>query len=477
MSLSTNNIETIKNEKKELEENTENIPYSSFSRKRKFIIISIITGAGFLGPVTGNIYIPVLPLFKDVYGVSDTEINGTVSIFMAVFAFAPMLWASWADYSGRKTLYLISLLFYIGSNILLSVLPPKISILYVLRCFQAFGASCVMSVGAGTITDIIKPSNRAKVISYFMLGPQLGPILGPILSLIATAGSWRWIFGFLAIAGAFVYILILFFLPETLRFLVGNGECYNDKGLFLKPKLIQRRVIDESSNFPRPLKPGIKTYWMLLKYPPVLICSINSSLLFASYYALNVTLANILQTQYHLTFLQCCLSYLCPGVALIIGSISGGKVSDSMRKRAINKNPDKYVPEHRVLLQLFGLVCSITGIMGYGWTVDKNLHLASVFVFVFMLALGITWVFITSTTYLTECPTGHPASNVAISNLLRNLAAAISSVIVNPLINAMGFGNCFTGYSLINLISMVLVAVMLKYGSKWRCEAKSKNRK
>ncbi|KAK7679815.1 hypothetical protein QCA50_017141 [Cerrena zonata] len=120
------------------------------------------------------------------FKVSATTINATVSVFMAVFALAPLFWASWADFGGRKTLYL------------------------------AFGVSSVMSVGAGTVADVVEPKNRAKAISYFMLGPQLGPILGPIFSLISSNGDWRWIFGFLAILGGIVFFLILFCLPETL---------------------------------------------------------------------------------------------------------------------------------------------------------------------------------------------------------------------------------------------------------------------
>ena len=115
---------------------------------------------------------------------------------MVVFAIAPLIWASWADYGGRKLLYLIPLVFFILANILLASVPANITALYILRILQAFGASSVISVGAGTVTDIIEPKNRAKAISIFMWGPQLGPILGPVLSIIAAKGDWRWIFGF-----------------------------------------------------------------------------------------------------------------------------------------------------------------------------------------------------------------------------------------------------------------------------------------
>ena len=171
-------------------------PYCALSLKRKTIIIGIVTIAGCLGPISGNIYIPILPQLENEFHISTQVINGTVSAFMFVFAIAPLLWASWADYGGRKTLYLIPLIFFILANILLAATPANIVGLYILRVLQAFGASSVISVGAGTVADIIEPKHRAKAISVFMWGPQLGPVLGPVLSIIASKGQWRWIFGF-----------------------------------------------------------------------------------------------------------------------------------------------------------------------------------------------------------------------------------------------------------------------------------------
>lgn len=45
---------------------------------------------------------------------------------------------------------------------------------------------------------VTEPKSRGKIMSCFLLGPQLGPVLGPVLGgAIAGGASWRWIFGFL----------------------------------------------------------------------------------------------------------------------------------------------------------------------------------------------------------------------------------------------------------------------------------------
>ena len=447
-------------------------PYSAFSSRRRSLILAIVTLAGFLGPVSGNIYIPILPQMQEVFNVSATTINGTVSVFMVVFAFAPLLWAPYADLGGRKTLYLVSLVFFILANILLASVPANIGALYVLRILQAFGASSVISVGAGTVADTVEPKHRGKAISYFMLGPQLGPILGPILSSIAVDGHWRWIFGFLAIFATVVYSVILFFLPETLRYLVGNGDYLDGKSWIVKPKLLQKRIVEDTTRFPKPPKPSLLGYWKIFKYKPVLLCSINGALLFATFYAMTVSFSSVLTKDYGFTQIETSVSYICPGISLIAGSISGGRISDAWRARIIHKNPDKYVPEHRFSLQIFGLILSMCGIIGYGWCVDKHVHVASLFVFTFLGGFGMTWVFITSTTYLTECSSGQPATLVAIGNFFRNIAAAVSAALVDKLIQKMGFGWCMTGLGFVNLIGVGLVLILVKYGPTWRHERK-----
>jgi hypothetical protein len=63
-------------------------PYSALPLGRRRLILAIVTVAGFLGPLAGNIYLPALPVFQTVFQTSATAINATVTSFMVVFAFA-----------------------------------------------------------------------------------------------------------------------------------------------------------------------------------------------------------------------------------------------------------------------------------------------------------------------------------------------------------------------------------------------------
>ncbi|KAK3902701.1 major facilitator superfamily domain-containing protein, partial [Staphylotrichum tortipilum] len=156
-------------------------PYSDFSPWRRRFILTVITVAGFFGPLAGGIYLPALPVLEHEFHASATAINATVSVFMLTFAFGPLFWSSFADWKGRRPLYLISIAIYIGSNILMAAVPANYGALVFLRIVQAFGSSAVVSMGAGTVADTTEPKRRAFVMSIFLAGPQCGPVLGPVL--------------------------------------------------------------------------------------------------------------------------------------------------------------------------------------------------------------------------------------------------------------------------------------------------------
>lgn len=63
-------------------------PYSAFSINRRRFILAVVTAAGFFGPLCGAVYLPSLKLFQTIFKTSEAAVNGTVSMYMIVFAIA-----------------------------------------------------------------------------------------------------------------------------------------------------------------------------------------------------------------------------------------------------------------------------------------------------------------------------------------------------------------------------------------------------
>ena len=79
-----------------------------------------------------------------------------------------------------------------------------------------------------------------------------------------------------------------------------------------------------------------------------------------------------------------------------------------------------------------------------------------------------TWVFITTTSYLTESFKNTPATLVALASLFRNPAAAVAAVVVQPLYVRMGIGWCFTGLTIVELGCVLSILWLMVRGKGMR---------
>lgn len=55
-----------------------------------------------------------------------------------------------------------------------------------------FGAAC-LTIGAGTIADVMPVEKRGGAMAIYALGPLLGPVIGPVCGgFLVAAKGWRW---------------------------------------------------------------------------------------------------------------------------------------------------------------------------------------------------------------------------------------------------------------------------------------------
>jgi sugar phosphate permease len=82
--------------------------------------------------------------------------------------------------------------------------------------------------------------------------------------------------------------------------------------------------------------------------------------------------------------------------------------------------------------------------------------------------MGTAIIFVTSTSFQTECDPSQAASLVALAGLLRNLAAAVGSVVMDVLVQKMGYGWCFTGLAIIDGLCVPGIILIMKKGEEFR---------
>ncbi|KAI7852739.1 major facilitator superfamily domain-containing protein [Circinella umbellata] len=198
-----------------------------FSTSRKRLIILLVSIAAFFAPFSANSYFPAMGNIEKELSVTSQQVNLSVTVFMIFQAISPSFWSTLADSHGRRPIYLYTLFIYILACIGIA-LCQQYWLLLTFRMLQAFGASSVISIGAGTISDITTPAERGGYIGWFSLGSNLGPLIGPAFGgFLSEFLGWRWIF-WISAATCCIHLIILgFILPETLHSLVSNdGSCY-----------------------------------------------------------------------------------------------------------------------------------------------------------------------------------------------------------------------------------------------------------
>lgn len=150
--------------------------------------------------------------------------------------------AQW--YGRRPVLFGIALLYLVSA---VGCAMASSWILFVLFRFLggiAVGASSV--VGPMYITEIAPARSRGRLAGMFQLNIVAGILMAYLtnflLSGYASSDSWRFMLAAMAVP-AIIFLLLLFFLPESPRWLIANG--YENKGKEILLSIGQREAISE----------------------------------------------------------------------------------------------------------------------------------------------------------------------------------------------------------------------------------------
>ena len=135
--------------------------YSVFSEQQRKYIVFMVACGGFFSPLSANIYFPALNSLSRDLGVSSALINLSLTTYMIFQGLAPTIFGDLADMIGRRPVYLLGFIIYIGANIGLA-LQNNFAALLVLRCLQSTGSSGTVALGNGVVADIASSGERGR---------------------------------------------------------------------------------------------------------------------------------------------------------------------------------------------------------------------------------------------------------------------------------------------------------------------------
>lgn len=162
--------------------------------------------------------LPALPAISDELGVSQPNHRQyVITAFMLGFAVAQLFHGPLADRFGRKPVIMGALAFYVVTNAV-AAFSGSFELLLLARAASGAAVAAGRVVTVALVRDCFQGRAMARVMSLafmtFMIVPVLAPAWGQLMVIIF--GSWRLIFGGIAIIAALVLIWFTARMPETL---------------------------------------------------------------------------------------------------------------------------------------------------------------------------------------------------------------------------------------------------------------------
>jgi multidrug resistance protein len=146
-------------------------------------------------------FAPGVPnIMREFESTNENLATFVVSVYVAGFAFGPLLAAPASEIYGRAICYNVANVAFIVFSVA-TALSKNMGMLIGFRFLMGFAGSTPITNGAGTVSDMFPVEQRGKAIAVWAMGPLLGPCIGPVAGgyLVESLG-WRWVFWIIAIA-------------------------------------------------------------------------------------------------------------------------------------------------------------------------------------------------------------------------------------------------------------------------------------
>ena len=317
------------------------------------------------------------------------------------------------------------------------------------RFLAGMVSSAPMTVGGGTIVDILPPQKRGFGIMIWNLPLVAGPVVGPVAGgFLAQAAGWRWLFWLVAISTGVATIASVVVLRESnpavllkrktkrLQKETGNLNLRSklDQGLTTKDLIVRATV--------RPAK-------LLFLSPICGLLSLYNAFVYSILYLFFTTFTFLFSEVYHFSEGIIGLTYIGSGIGMIGGMLFYGMTSDKLIQRLTKKyGAEKPKPEYRLPLTIFGSPFIPIGLFIYGWTAQNHVHWAVPLLGTLLVGFGFTIVLSSIANYMIDTFTIYAASAMAAITISRSVFAATFPLFALHMYNALdwGWGNSLLGF-------------------------------
>ncbi|KJR81437.1 Major Facilitator Superfamily protein [Sporothrix schenckii 1099-18] len=451
----------------------------NWSARKKSITIALVTLMTVLSPIGSTISSAAAPDIMRFFGSDNQTVGALVTtIYLLGYACGPMVIAPLSELYGRAPLYKICIIWFLIFHVACA-LAPNLGALVVFRFLAGVGGSCPVTLGTGSIADVVPAAKRPRAMSAYAMGFISGPSIGPIIGgYLTPAAGWRWAFWLMAILSGALALVIIAVLPETYAYVildkktkrlnkaaVAAAAAAGQDGtppLRYKSKLDSGRTPRQHFAFSigRPLK--------MLLVPVVFLQSLYAAVVYSYLYLCFTTFPAVFGNQYGFGSGASGLVTLGFFVGCVLGILFCGGVSRRMVVYLAAKNGTGPKPEYLLPTLVVGGVLMPIGLFWYGWSAETRTHWIVPILGTGFLGCGVIITYMASTLYLVDAYTVYAASVTASSTILRCVMATVLPLAGSAMYDRLGFG---WGNSVLGFIAVAflpLAVVLYVFGERIR---------
>ena len=194
------------------------LPTRTPSRTRAALLLVALCGAAFLEGIDIAMFNIALPVIREALALPTVQLQWIVSGYVIGYGGFMLLGGRTADVYGRRRVFLIALVVFIGVSALGGIAPSGAMIIAV-RVITGIAAAFLMPAGLAIITTSFPegPQRDRAVLIYAGIGAA-GFSLGLVAGGVLTAFGWRWVFFAPVVLALAVLALALPLIPrDTVR--------------------------------------------------------------------------------------------------------------------------------------------------------------------------------------------------------------------------------------------------------------------
>ena len=176
---------------------------------------ALLAALAMVSPFSLDTFYPSFPAISQEFSLTAWQIQQTITVYMLPFALMTLIQGPLSDALGRRPVVLVGLFIYTLASVA-CVFAPSFAFLLAFRAVQGMSAGVGMAVGRAIIRDLHDGPQAQKLMAtismIFSIAPAIAPVLG---GWIHVWFGWRFVFGFMVIAGVALSVLSYALLPET----------------------------------------------------------------------------------------------------------------------------------------------------------------------------------------------------------------------------------------------------------------------